>query len=746
MGQPAPTVRFGVPTGAVSGDGRYYSNPALWGINAVVNGVNDVETVPSVRQSVVSGVNDAETVPAVGASGGGTLTALQDWINRSTAAGVVQAIRFASASTVTPYIHTGTGSGNVVYDPNDGIIGDGCLRINVPSTDGANSGAWRAALNAAWASDGQGFGSTPFHIQFRVKLGPNRLRQTLLGGGFKVMNLSEYLISSPNSSRSHASNEIVLNNGYWYGVPQMYREHFTTGTTDFNRIDAAGIHIQTAVDHGSGANNDRYCLYNSGAPSAGCWDYEELAWFTVYLRIKIVNYGGAGGVGNELDMYVAREGETSYTQLQNLRDFEIGTDGALPNGINGIWLLPYDTNRTSADYDTYQKYDQLIVSTNPIACPLVTAKTAPSWFMAMGEKTWFAVAASATVDAVKPTPNPGGNIVGVMNAWGGGVIDTLRYELQLPAQGGHADYEGNEVYALALNVETPGWQRHTTPRYAYGSSGLMDDGSPRSNHGQAQLVYSAVTDRTMIIPVALTSPLGDSSLVCHSFNRGNNTWTQTANAPSGFDTGSGPMGGASYDPHLKKIWAVSAMANEGGVSLSLLDPVANSFTTYSYANLGNTYCGAGYSGNQAFARSRRILTHISGSVTGQNGSLRWIDVDNRAAGWKTPTVSGSPPTGYGPGFVWHEKSRCYVGWDGSSGNAVIKKLTVPVNPTSSTWAWTDVAPSGSNTVTPSNRQAQGTFGRFNLIEDFGGSGWDALVLVNSVTGATFVYKLPKAGL
>lgn len=303
----------------------------------------------------------------------GTAGAAADWTARSTAAGVVQAIRFTNATNVTKYTHNDSKAANVTFDGTDGIIGDGCLKINVFMADQANSGNWRAPLNASWTQDGMGFGSNEFYIQYRVKLGPSRLTPSVNGGGFKMCNIAGYVPSSPNNSQSHTGHEIVIHNGYWRGALLAYREHPVSGTTSFETTDSSGnIHLQTGVDHGAGVSDAyaRYCLYQSGNASAGCWFLHEQEWFTVYYRIKIVDYGGAG-TGNAIDIYAARQGETAYTLLFNNRDFQIGSDTDYPNGVNGIWLLPYDTNRTSATYDTWHKYDQLIVSTQAIACPQV---------------------------------------------------------------------------------------------------------------------------------------------------------------------------------------------------------------------------------------------------------------------------------------------------------------------------------------------------------------------------------------
>ncbi len=313
--------------------------------------------------SVAGGAPVTTACPAPGAAG--------DWTSRSTGSGVVQAIRFANSTNVSKYTHMDGKQANVVFDGTDGIIGDGCLKMNVPRTDGSNSGNWRAPLNAAWTTDGQGFGSTPFYVQYRVKLGPNRLTPSIAGGGFKMCNTAGYTVSSPNSSESHTGNEFVVGNAFWRSSLLAYREHPVTGTTSFETTDNSGyIHFETAVDHGASISDPfaRYCLYQSGNASSGCWFFHEQEWFTIYYALHIVDYGGPG-TGNAMDIYVARAGETVYTHLYNNRDFVIGSDPGYPLGVNGIWFLPYDTNRTSATYDTWQKYDQLVVSTNPIACP-----------------------------------------------------------------------------------------------------------------------------------------------------------------------------------------------------------------------------------------------------------------------------------------------------------------------------------------------------------------------------------------
>jgi hypothetical protein len=257
------------------------------------------------------------------------------------------------------------------------VIGDGCLRFDHLAADDEQAGNWRAPLNSSWTNDTDGFGEgTEWFCQYRVKLGPDRLIEPNYSGGpggFKLSIFGQYQFSSPNSSRSHTGHEIVIGNGFAaQGIYYAYRE--TTdeegGGEDPFQVDVGGsigIKLQPAVDHGSGTDNQRYCRYNGGNASVGCYFFTLDEWLTIYTRIKIAEFGGT--TGNEFDMYFARPGDTQYTQLYNNRDFLIGTDNEAINGQNGIWFLPYDTGRASASYDTWHKHDQLIVSTQPIAVP-----------------------------------------------------------------------------------------------------------------------------------------------------------------------------------------------------------------------------------------------------------------------------------------------------------------------------------------------------------------------------------------
>lgn len=302
------------------------------------------------------------------------LTPLQDWINRSTAAGVVQAIRFDQSSAVSSWTHPDGQTSLVTRNASGGIIGDGSLKIAQPTSLLGNGGQWRIPMNTAWTSTTQGIGSTVFYAQYRIKLGTNRLTPSTGGGGFKQHIMGGYRFDSPGSSSSHSDHETVLTNYNWRGIPALYVADALGNTTEFESDNGTGqIILQNAIDNGAGISDPdlRYCRYKGSDPghSPGCWAYVEQQWNTWYYRVKYVDYGGPG-TGNEIDCYVARYGEPSYTQLWQQRNFTIGVDSTYTGGPNGFWFLPYDTGRTGSSVDTDHEYDQLILSTAPIACPV----------------------------------------------------------------------------------------------------------------------------------------------------------------------------------------------------------------------------------------------------------------------------------------------------------------------------------------------------------------------------------------
>jgi hypothetical protein len=91
---------------------------------------------------------------------------------------------------------------------------------------------------------------------------------------------------------------------------------------------------------------------------------------------------------------------------------------------------------------------------------------APRWFLDQPAMTWVAIAVHGTLRAAHDAaPEQAGSMIGsvknITGSWTGGCVDQTRGELILAANGGHANYAGNEVYACQIRSEAPAWYRLT---------------------------------------------------------------------------------------------------------------------------------------------------------------------------------------------------------------------------------------------------------------------------------------------
>jgi hypothetical protein len=312
-----------------------------------------------------------------------TTTLQQDWIARSTASGVTAAYDF---NGVNDFLRADVDNGHVyansmnptvlgyiVKDTTDGLASGCCLRIDTPASVGANSATWQCSMNSAWTNKTQGFGSTAFWVQFRFKIPASRLVLTNCGGnqrGWKWLNVAHYSQIDPASqSASNRNDEHVLQDTNQHGFPQAYHRDVDGNFPPFNEsYGGSNLKLQNSIDNGSGlSDNNRYCLWNSGSPSAGCWDWVTDEWLTCMIRIKIGTYNGSAG--NEFDHWIARRGATAWTHLHSFRNYSVGSPDEFTGGLNGLHLSTYETNRINSTVATHHKYAELIVSTAEIALP-----------------------------------------------------------------------------------------------------------------------------------------------------------------------------------------------------------------------------------------------------------------------------------------------------------------------------------------------------------------------------------------
>lgn len=644
----------------------------------------------------------------------GATTQLQDWINRSTAAGVVQALRFPSSTNVTTYTHQDGMQGNVVWNPNDGIIGDGCMQINVFPSDGTNSGNWRIPLNASWTSGGgqtQGMGTGVYYTQFRVKLGPNRLTPSVNGGGFKICINSGYNFASPNSSASDTGTEIVCGDFAWNSHPIPYYYDGVGGPTQF------------------------------ATPPLFTWTYLENTWITVYIAIKLQTLGGT--TGNTYDLYFAADGDTSYTHLFQESAYNIGTDSETPNGHNGLWLLPYDSLRTSAGYTTFQSYDQIIISTQPIACPqIASAFPAPLWFSGATSKNWIAPLSNSVNSVADPlaasTNACSTGLHSVIDSWGSLGVDPGFGAVTMPAQGGHNDYAGNEEYFCNLRTAAPAWvrRRNATAGSNDGANHRnWGDGRPTASHGYNSTVFAAGRIFSVGHPAVNYQGGNQAHTALFEFlaktqgglDNTNNDWIDQG---SPFVVGGGTAdrwGG--YDPSTLSLVSVTGGSGNPSIQLYSLNSMSVTNSNASAMADSNNFMGCEDTTN-------RIVLINNGS------GWFWFPLNliNSGGTWHSITPTGTVPSSGNTSFVWHPASAAFITWLDGTGLVKIKP-TVGTNSYSAV-VGTVISSGGLSPPTPFN----GLLGRIGLVSDMG-DGRSALVIAPKFQSPDlYVMPIPSAGI
>src|SRR5581483_5286963 len=165
--------------------------------------------------------------------------------------------------------------------------------------------------------------------------------------------------------------------------------------------------------------------------------------------------------------------------------------------------------------------------------PPTAPGSAPAWWSSLPDSTWTSIAGAhgQRIVDVLPSPVPNSGLSGedpqsLTSAWSGASVEQTRGEYMFVAGGGHADYPGNEGYALSLRAASPAWRRISDPTpnsrltALTTTNGVLtyNDGRPRADHtsgwptwGDGRIWYPAQS--------AATSGAGDASAGVYSYNR-----------------------------------------------------------------------------------------------------------------------------------------------------------------------------------------------------------------------------------
>lgn len=322
---------------------------------------------------------------------------------------------------------------------------------------------------------------------------------------------------------------------------------------------------------------------------------------------------------------------------------------------------------------------------------------------------WYEVPDSH-LDAVAPTekqyPWLRGNIGGVIDCWAGGAFDTQRDRLYIGPGGGHAGYNGNEVYAFDLHDLK--WRRLTDPDPVIPGTEYTDlNVSPFAMHTYDGVEY-------------LPPPI-DRYVIIGGWNTPR-TYALDPDHPKHWevyaDHGTGRTGDyCAYDPTRQLLW-LNTPSTQG--KLSQWDPFTHQWTLRLHATPEPSYYETA-----DIDFHRRLL------VSCGRGKLKVTPLAAIPAVMScrlTPTsgdrdVAEAPS----PGFCYVPVLDKFVAW---ANGADVYTLDAD------TWHWTKHPPAASNHVVPGPAQQWGTFGRFRYVPSH-----NLFILCSSVKQNVFLYRL-----
>ncbi len=323
---------------------------------------------------------------------------------------------------------------------------------------------------------------------------------------------------------------------------------------------------------------------------------------------------------------------------------------------------------------------------------------------------WYEVP-NSELRAVLPTPRPAGNPPAIMEAWSGGTYDPVREALVLPANGGHADYGGNEVYAFFISSLS--WERLTEPSVApLPDQGIeaLADGRPSSRHTYSGVTFHTSADKVFVSGGSLWSGSGGGSRGAWTFDLPTRAWERRADTPS------------------SQVTAMVAYDHVTGLVFSLLQN--GTLAAYDYKK--NSWSKRASIDWAEFDPARTMIVHPTQRqllVVG-GGKVLAFGLSRFSMGAQTIATTGGEAivNAQGPGLAYDSATNCIVGWTGK-GDVYSLDLA--------TRQWTRHAPASQ--AAPPMPPHQGVFGRWQYIPSR-----DAFIVATRINENVWLSRLPPA--
>lgn len=295
------------------------------------------------------------------------MSADSDFAARNSAAGVIYANGFNNSGDIAGLITTaadGTTQGTIDTTSGKFTSGVGSLRFKLRAgvTDKNIGGAFATAMGHSF-----GAGDT-LYFQFRQLITPEYLSNNLshwhssikhsnCHGVSSTCQSTEYtMITAPTTAGTNQYVSLYTNCGDGFNTDPVTN-------VLCNSCPNGGPMLQQGTD-GTHGYNCNYQDQTAGAGAGpGCFFPPADVWLTYYVKIGIGTYNGADST---IDAYVARD-NGAYKQFQRAAGIAWG------GGDTTFTQFRLETYMTeiagAASVDAYVWYDELIISTLPIAAP-----------------------------------------------------------------------------------------------------------------------------------------------------------------------------------------------------------------------------------------------------------------------------------------------------------------------------------------------------------------------------------------
>lgn len=332
----------------------------------------------------------------------------------------------------------------------------------------------------------------------------------------------------------------------------------------------------------------------------------------------------------------------------------------------------------------------------------------PSWYASISPGAWGTIAIG-TLSASGKLQTGGG---GVFSAWGGAVLTTqgvyngttfVTGPAMVAWGGGHADYPGNEVYAIGGLASSPAYYRLRDKSVPdIDNTAANGGGDPVSRHTYQTLAYVGGSNNWMLAMGCLfRSTDAGTAADIRRFNFGQSD--PNTNQPwAARTTLDFPCEISCWDSTTNRVWYHGYTENHVGY----YDVAGDSYTSALFKN-----AIAGTNAHSAIDESRGLWFAVwSGSTSVQGYRLN----NGTANDYYTVTTAGTPPaSGTNKSIIYDPVDDRFVVYSGN-GREIFFLTPPKTSPYAggNAWTWSSIVAGGD---TPGTSQTNGTFGRFAYV-------------------------------